>query len=45
VELEDLEDLIDLTVPTEESLLLHQLREDTPHCPNVYSQTVLLLAE
>ena len=45
VELEDLEDLVDLTVSAEERLLFDQFCEDAAHCPNVHSQTVLLLAQ
>lgn len=45
MELEDLEDLINLAVSTEESLLLSQFSEDASNGPNIDSQTVLLLAE
>lgn len=37
VELEDFEDLIDLTISTEKRLLLHQLSEDAANCPDVNS--------
>ena len=43
MELEDLKDLIDLTIPTEHWLLFHQLSEDAANCPDIHTQTVLLL--
>lgn len=45
VELEDLEDLVDLAVSAEERLLLHQFGEDAADCPDVHTQTILLLAQ
>lgn len=45
MELENLEDLIDFTVSTEHRLLFHQLSKDAADCPDIYTQTVLLLPE
>jgi hypothetical protein len=45
VELEYLENLIDFAIPTEERFLFSQLCEDAANCPDINSQTVLLLSE
>ena len=45
MELEYLEDLINLTISTEERLLFCQLSKDAAHCPDVHSQTVLFLSK
>ena len=45
MELENLKDLVDLAVSAEERLLLGQFSEDAADCPDVNSQTVLLLAQ
>lgn len=43
--LEDFEDLIDLTVPTEKRFLLNELSEDASDSPNIDSQAVLALSQ
>lgn len=45
MELENLENLIDLTISTEQGFLFNQLSKDTTDRPNVDSQTVLLLTQ
>ena len=45
MELENFEDLIDFTVSTEHRLLFHELSKDASDCPDIHTQTVLLLPE
>ena len=45
MELEDLEDLIDLTVSAEEWLLFCELGENASDSPDINSETVLFLAQ
>lgn len=45
MELENLEDLIDLTISTEERLFLSQLSENAAYCPDVNSKAVLFLTK
>ena len=45
MELENLENLVNLTVSTEKGLFLYQFSEDTANCPNINSKTVLFLSK
>lgn len=45
MELENLEDLVDFTIPTEKRLLFSQFSEDASHSPDIHSKTVLFLPE
>jgi len=45
VKLKNLENLIDFAISTEKRFLFKQLSKDTSYCPDIYTQTVLLLAE
>ena len=45
MELENLENLIDFTVPVEHGFLFNEFCENAAHSPNVNTQTVLLLSE
>ena len=45
MELENLEDLIDLAVSTEERFLFSELGEDAANSPDINSETILFLSE
>jgi hypothetical protein len=45
VELENLKDLVDLTIPAEHGLFLHQFGKDASDRPDIDSEAVLLLPE
>lgn len=45
MELENFENLVNLTVTTEKWFLLHELSKDASYSPDIDSKTVLLLSE
>lgn len=45
MELENFENLVDLAVAHEQSLLLNQLSKNTADCPDIDSETILALAQ
>jgi len=45
MELENLEDLVDFTISTEERFLLRQFGKNAANCPDVNSEAVLFLSE